>query len=158
MKNHINYSLLAIAVFLYFCSAKIEYLPQTFYGLTLSKKLTGESAKDFVNQLHFQNVTETDNEIGFYNGEKGKAIIYITYYASEEDAKKDEIRMTEKISPQNSVFINGEKLIVNGKSIYRTFGMGQSHYVFSHSNALFWISAETEWGIEFLEEYLNYIN
>lgn len=123
----------------------------------LTRKLSGDDAKSFVDKLHFQNVATTSNEIGFYEGRKGEAIIYISYYENEEAATKDEIRMTKKISPENSVFIMGRYIEINERKIYRTFGMGQTHFVFSQGNALFWISVETNWGKRFIKEYLSCI-
>ncbi len=150
-----NISLIFIAAS---CSTNTIYLPDEFFELKLTRKLTGDDAKDFVNKLHFQKVTDLENEIGFYEGGKGKALIYITYYPSEKEALSDEKKMTEKISPQNSVFIGGEYFELDGKSIYRTFGMGQSHYVFTKDNALLWVSVDSIWGKEFLEKYLDYLN
>jgi hypothetical protein len=65
--------------------------------------------------------------------------------------------MTEKISPENSVFIGGEYLDIEGKQVYRCFGMGQTHFVFAHQKELFWISVNTVIGKDVLTAYLDYI-
>jgi hypothetical protein len=148
---------LLITIFFISCTTRVEYLPKDFFGLRLTKKLTGKEANDFVNKLHLQQVTETENEIGFYEGDKGRALIYVTHYQNPEDTENDYNKMTEKISPRNSVFVGSEYIDINGKKIYRTFGMGQSHYVFYHNKELYWVSVDTHFGLKFVEEYINYI-
>ena len=139
------------------CSNQENYLPGDFFELHLDNKLHGAEALEYVNNLHLQDVAADSNKIGFYNGYKGNAIIYISYYQSEESAKTEEKKMTEKISPENSVFVMGEYQEIEGKNIYRTYGMGQTHYVFSFGKELIWISLGTLWAEDFLKEYLHYI-
>lgn len=150
-----------IAVFLILiaagCSSRESFLPQEFYGLALQKKLAGREATEFINNLHFQAVAAEKNEIGFYEGESGPAIIYVSYYTSNETAAAEGKRMSEKISPENSVFIGGEYLEVSGKAVYRCFGMGQTHFVFTHQKALFWMSVNTMKAKAILAAYLEYL-
>lgn len=148
---------LLIVILLISCSLNSKYLPEDFFGLRLTKKLTGKDAKEFVNNLHFQNVTDIENEIGFYEGKAGSAIIYITHYNTMEITKSNYNKMVKKIGPQNSVFVKPEYLKLGGIEIYRCFGMGQSHYVFPYNKELFWISVDTHFGKKFVEEYLNQI-
>ncbi|MCS7054439.1 MAG: hypothetical protein NZM09_12020 [Ignavibacterium sp.] len=147
--------LFILLIFCSSCSIEKNYLPDEFWGMKLKRKLTGNEAKDFIDRLHFQNVATEKNEIGFYSGEIGNATIYITYYKNQKIAQEDFIKMAKKISPENSVFVQGEFETVNNKQIYSCLGMGQVHYVFSHKNLLFWISAEQHFSKEFLEEYLR---
>jgi len=144
---------LLVVIFLISCSLNSNYLPEDFFGLRLTKKLTGKDAKEFVN-----NVTNLENEIGFYHEKAGSAIIYITHYNTKETAKSDYEKMVKKISPENSVFIKPEYLKINGMEVYRCFGMGQSHYVFPYNKELFWISVDTHFGKKFVEEYLSYLS
>lgn len=140
------------------CSPKKEHLPENLYNLTLKQKMAGQKAKEFINRLHFQEVASTENEIGFYAGERGSAVIYITHYESSDKAKSEWSKMTQKISPENSVFIGGEYFRLKGKQVYRCFGMGQTHFVFSHKTSLFWLSVETLIGRASLAEYLDYLD
>ena len=149
---------LLMIIFLTSCSFNNEYLPEDLFGLRLTKKLTGEEAKSFVNKLHGKTVAETENEIGLYKGDAGKALIYIAHYKKPEDAKKYYDKMTKKISLGNSMFIGSEYVDIGGKKIYRAFGMGQSHYIFLHNKELFWISVDTLFGKKFVKEYLSYLN
>lgn len=151
-------SIIIIALIVLSCSPEKDLLPEDFFGLKLQKKLTGVEAKKFVDELHFQEVAPDKNAIGFYSSTAGSAVIYITYYSSENIAQTEYEKMINKISPENSVFINPEFINIAGKDIYRCFGMGQSHYVFAYGNELYWISVDTHFGKKFIEEYLEYIN
>ena len=155
MNNRIT--ILILGLLFLSCSPEVNFLPDEFFGLSLTKKMVGNEAKEFVNKLHFEPVTETKNEIGFYESKKGSALIYITHYNNNGDAKADYKLMTEKISPQNSVFIGAEYLMLNEKEVYRCFGMGQSHYVFYLGKELFWISVDTHFGKEYVKRYIDYL-
>ncbi len=148
--------IISLIVFNY-CSTHKNYLPEEFWGMKLNKKLIGNEAKDFVDRLHFQNVATEKNEIGFYTGAVGNAAVYITYYNSAEKADDDFRKMTVKISPENSVFVNGKYETINNKNVYSCVGMGQIHYVFSHKNLLFWISVDPNFSRQFFEEYLTFV-
>jgi len=148
---------LLMVIFLFSCSLNSKYLPEDFFGLRLTKKLIGKEGKEFVNNLHFQSVTDLENEIGFYDGNAGSAIIYITHYKTKEATKSNYKKMVKKISPENSVFVKPEYLNLGEMEVYRCFGMGQSHYVFHYNKELFWISVDTHFGKKFVEEYLNHI-
>ncbi|MEJ2544280.1 MAG: hypothetical protein P8Y99_09450 [Calditrichaceae bacterium] len=148
--------IIALCILLQYCG-KRETLPEDLLGYTLVKNISGTAAQKTVNQIHLNPVTDTNNEIGYYEKGDDKAIIYVTSYKTDDDAKTDLIKMIEKISPQNSVFVNGGQIEINEIKIYRYFGMGQTHFVFRIKNKLFWISVDTMIAREFLDTYLKKI-
>ncbi len=137
------------------CSANKEYLPATIYNHTLKQRLAGQDAIGIIDKMHFQAVAALNNEIGFYEGPKGLATIYITYYANSATAEAERTKMTQKISPENSVFIGSEYFDLQGIQIYRCFGMGQTHFVFVVETELIWFSVNTLIGKAFLTDYLD---
>jgi hypothetical protein len=124
---------------------------------TLYQKLTGAQAKAQVNRLHQSEVTETNNEIGFYRAENDELTVYVTKYKNETLANTNFRKMTQKISPKNSVFIGGDFLKIREKEIFRCFGMGQTHFVFTHRTSLFWMSVNTISAERILGAYLDLI-
>ncbi len=141
------------------CSAKTNLLPVEIYGLSLKRSLTGAEAKKFVNQLHLQNVAQSKNEIGFYEGEKIKSSIYITTYATTNSTLTEGTKMIKKISASdNSLFTDGQYININDTQIYQCHGMNQIHYVFSNKKQLFWISADIIIAKEFLTAYLVFLD
>lgn len=141
-----------------FCSKKKDILPDKVGDLILVKTITGEEAKNFINQLHFQPVTENENWIGYYENMSGQAIVYVTVYKRNEDAISDFDRMTKKISPENSVFVYPEFFNYNDNKIYKCFGMGMTHYVFALNQNLYWISVDTHLAKNFFEGFYHSIN
>jgi hypothetical protein len=150
---------LFLAVANYFhCSREVNYLPTTLLSCQLEKKLTGDAAKQWVDKIHRKEITPLESEIGFYQGKNGPITLYVSCYHDEKLAQKEYLRMTEKISPQNSIFIRGEFVELDGKKIYRCFGMGQTHFVFAQNNRLIWLSVNTIGGKDILLSYLELID
>ncbi|MGD9489675.1 MAG: hypothetical protein AB7W47_16765 [Calditrichaceae bacterium] len=143
---------------LFSCAGEKDLIPAEISGLKLEKKLTGDEARAFVDNLHFQAVAPSENEIGFYEGGETPGMLYITHYSTNDTADYYFLKMTEKISPENSVFIRGEFMDVDGHNIYRCFGMGQTHFVFAKDRHLIWLSVDTIRGKDILSEYLSYLN
>ncbi len=146
---------LLLLISLIYCSDNPEYMPAGISGLSLTNRLTGKEAAEFLNKLHLQKVTDEQTEIGFYTSNAADAVVYLTYYSNAEEAGEYEARMTDKILNEKTPFIMGEYKNVEGKKIFRTFGMGQTHFVFSHRNVLIWLSLNTSLANDFLEEYLE---
>ncbi|HES59408.1 MAG TPA: hypothetical protein ENO18_03165 [Caldithrix sp.] len=149
--------MVALCILLQFCGSK-EMLPQDLLGYSLVDRTVGTEAQKIVNKIHLKPVTDTPNEIGYYQKGDDKAIIYITNYSSDDDAQADLIKMVDKISPQNSVFLNGGQVEINKITAHRYFGMGQTHFIFRVDNILVWLSVDTMIANEFLESYLQKIN
>ena len=159
MKKHFLFSIIFFsALILSACSQKTEILPSEIYHLKLKQKITGKQAAKFINRLHPIKVANTENQIGFYKGENGTAVIYVTQYPDKKSAVRDEQKMTEKIAEVSSMFTLGKRIDINGREIYRIFGMGKTHFVFAINNKLFWITAESTWAVKFLKEYLKNFN
>lgn len=157
--NRIVLILILCSIFLFTsCGRKKENLPEKVGDLILVKKITGTEAKDYINKLHLQPVTENENIIAHYENLSGSAVVYVTIYANEKDAEKDFERMTNKISPENSVFIYPEFFNYANNKIYKCFGMGMTHYVFSFKNNLYWISVDTHIARVFFESFYNQLN
>jgi len=137
------------------CNQRADLLPEQFYGCTLTGRLSGDDAKTHVDRLHFQNVTAHSTEIGRYEGPDGPITIYVTTYLNSQQAEEDYHKMTQKISPENSVFIGGEYLKIGEREVYRCFGMGQTHYVIIHRENLIWLSVDTIRANKILDAYLK---
>lgn len=137
------------------CSQEPNLLPEELYGCKLTAHLSGEEAKSHVNQLHFQKVAGHSTQMARYKGENGPITIYITTYLNKTQAEEDYKKMTQKISPENSVFIAGEYLEIGEKELYRCFGMGQTHFVLVHQKHLIWLSVDTIRANKILEAYLK---
>ncbi|NWG27813.1 MAG: hypothetical protein HXY48_04680 [Ignavibacteriaceae bacterium] len=152
------FRLLIFAVLIFSgCSLKKDYLPEQITSLKLQKEMKNEEAKKILVKLHRRDVLPSENEIGFYEGPNSSAIVYVSRYNSIHEAQNESKRMTEKISPENSVFYGGQNIFFDGKSLYRCFGLGQIHFVFTDRESLIWVSVNPESAEKFLREYLRFL-
>ena len=154
----INFAIFLSIMFLFPGCREKTVFPEKITDNQLTRVLSGTEAKRIVDRIHLNNVATEDNSIGFYEGSSGQSIIYITVYNSQEMADTEWKRMADKISPENSVFVMGSVSDWDGKKVYRCFGMGQTHFVFTHNSMLIWVTTETTSAKSFLENYLNYLN
>ncbi|MCX8056346.1 MAG: hypothetical protein N3F03_01895 [Ignavibacteria bacterium] len=160
MKNRVIslfFILLSLSFLILSCSNQKDIVPEKVSELLLVKTITGEEAKNIINKLHFQPVTDNENLIGYYENQSGQAIVYVTIYDKDEEAKNDFEKMTKKISPENSVFIFPQFFDFENNKIYKCFGMGMTHFVFALNNKLYWISVDTHLAKQFFEDFYHSI-
>ncbi len=134
------------------------YVPESIENFKLVKKLEGDQARQFINRLHLKQVAPQENVIAFYKDQNKELILYLTYYQHENDAQKDWERMVNKISPENSVFVGGKVLQLEGRPVYRCFGMGQTHFVFVNHKVLVWLSTPTIGSEKWFKAYNDYLD
>ena len=136
----------------------VSLLPDSLPGYKLHRTLSGAEAQDLVNKLHQKEVARSESEIGVYRGEKDAMMIYITYYPKAKEAEAEYKRMTEKITATPEAgFIMGETLNFDGKQVYRCFGQGKTHFVFTHDKALLWVTVNTLQGSKVMKAYLAWL-
>ena len=150
--------LLMLSIIFQACSTKKNYLPDNFSNLVLKKKLTGAAAKSFVNNIHLENVAARENEVGFYEDILGIAIIYVSHYSEVNLAISQYKKMIDRLIPDDSLFNEGTFVKVENKEVYKCFGGGQTHFIFTHETSLFWVSVNRHAGDEFIKNYITYID
>jgi hypothetical protein len=155
--NILQFCNLIIIHFIILACARTDAIPDQILDFKLTKTLSGEEAKILVDKIHFNEVAPDNNRIGFYSNSTHQSTIYVTFYANSDIAQKEWKRMTDKISPENSVFIMASVFKHDGKDVYRCFGMGQTHFVFSFESMLIWISTETTKANSFLNAYIKHL-
>lgn len=158
MKINISVFLISISLLFIQCSQSKNPLPDKVNNLQLVKLTEGEDAKQYINKLHFQPVTENENFIGFYEDLSGNAIVYLTLYPDKEKALNDFQKMTKKISPENSVFTSPEFFTYRGEVIYKCMGMGMLHYVFVKNKSLYWVSVDFHMADSFFKSFYHLVN
>ena len=132
----------------------LRTFPKRLDDYQRTRIITGEEAGRIINRLHENPVAATRNEIAVYENDRGQAMIYVSYYKDADEAEQEWQRMIDKISIQNSVFIEGTVFLSGQTSVYRCFGLGQTHYVFTKGDRLFWLSVETIGAARILSDYL----
>ena len=139
----------------YSCSKAPDFLPTSILSFKLTKKISGNEAKNYLNRLHYESVIDVESEIGFYEKTNGTAIIYISHYKNKDSTKNIFDSMTKKISDRNSLYSQSGFININGIKVYKTFSRGQTHFVFMLNTTLFWVSVDNESAENFIKDYLN---
>lgn len=110
-----------------------------------------------VDKLHFREVGPHKNEIGFYHNESGPLTVYVSRYDDGSEADSGFQNMSGKIMEDQQVFIMGKYLMIRGRRVFRCFGLGQTHFIFTHGRNLIWMSVNTIRAMNIIEAYLNNI-
>ncbi|MBN2425631.1 MAG: hypothetical protein JXR46_15535 [Calditrichaceae bacterium] len=140
------------------CQNQTDYTPSSLLEFKRVKMIKGQEADEFVNRIHLRPISTDINTIAFYEADEKTAVIYHTEYEDKNRAIEDYKNMIGKISPENSAFVGGKQIQIENKTVYRCFGMGQTHYVFYHNNFLFWISLPTIGAEDHLRAYFQLNN
>ncbi len=151
-------ALLLLAVVLYVATNenKERLVPETLGELQLGERLSGAAAQEMINHLHAKGVTPANNEIGFYHAPGGKATLYVSVYATAEDAAAGERKMAERIRSGNPIFGEYSERSSGNQIVHRCFGMGQEHFFFSVGTRLYWLAVDTPLAEATLGEVLKY--
>jgi phosphoribosylaminoimidazole-succinocarboxamide synthase len=131
-------------------------IPPSLGKLKLEKYLSGEKAKEFINQMHESgNVAGDENEIGFYSLDTLSATLYISKFKNPTTAREKFYDMLIKIIHQNTPFIYHGQIDIEGRKIALAFGMGQAHYIYNEGDRLIWLSADFSIALETLHSLLK---
>lgn len=139
--------ILVVIFFLYGCSKQDSTVFKPFVelnGLKLSRHISGEEARELINQLHNKSVTPSSNDVLFYEGLKGKATLYVSIYKSDADTKEAYDKMVRLIKDGNQVFGHFHEMEIETQPLSMCLGMGQAHYFFAKDNKLYWLSTNYE--------------
>ena len=109
-------------------------LPRSLGELDLQHEVLGVEAAAMVNDMHGRPVAEARHAIGYYGSTRGGAVLYVTMYLGDADARDAEGRMGAKIATGEYVFQEYRTGVVDGKSVAACTGLGQTHFIFSHGS------------------------
>ncbi|MBM4168167.1 MAG: hypothetical protein FJ215_03290 [Ignavibacteria bacterium] len=117
-------------------------LPDSLSSLALVRHVTGDDAREFVDRLHGKGVSPAETEIGFYEGERGKATIYVSSYRRGKEAEEAYSRMVRLIEAGNPVFGHFQIVEIESHSVAFSLGLGRAHYFYVSEAHLFWLEAD----------------
>ena len=129
------------------CSNKVVEneggLPGKLADMHLERVIQGDEAAQVIHKMHGKNLGASDNLIGHYGSKADKNTLYLSGYDNKEAAKTDLMNMAMKMQGGTKVF---EPLTVIGKMgdsvVFRTEGMGLTHYFYRVENRLIWWQVE----------------
>ncbi len=118
-------------------------LPEALGGLKLTETISGVKANKLLYRMHGR-VTGARNSIIGYYGRDRKNALYISAFASKEQAGAALKKMVANVANPATGFsqLTTEK---RGRVIiYRTSGMGLRHFFYIQDNLIIWLQAQPE--------------
>jgi len=133
---------LAAVAALFYRSPSPPVLPQSIGGLALAHQLNGERANEILNRMHDKEVTPATNLIGMYAGGNTSAVVYVSAYRSDDEARDAYATMAWRISVGNPIFAEYSTIRIENHDASFCIGQGQVHYFFPHDHLLYWLSLD----------------
>ncbi len=116
--------------------------PERLQGLKLLRLVKGKKAEEMVNRLHGKQIKVKNAWIGYYKGQNGSAVIWISEAYSSSQAEKQTDVMMQKILKGYGPFYNFKKKRINHTLVYIFSGLGKKHAVFCKQDLVFWITSD----------------
>ena len=116
-------------------------LPEQLHGLELIEQQSGDEAAGAIAQLHEQDVAPTASYIGRYGTEEIGATIYVSRFASPDEAQNQLVAMADGIGDGTAGFGHHRTLEIDGQEVHSVFGRGEVHYFYADGQDLTWLGA-----------------
>lgn len=116
-------------------------LPETLHGLELIEQQTGDEAAAVLTRLHDQDVAPTESFIGRYGTEEIGATIYVSRFASSQEATDQLVAMADGIGEGAAGYGHHRTFEVFGREVHSVFGRGEVHFFYADGNDLTWLGA-----------------
>ena len=115
----------------------------------------GNQAARIINRMHNQSVAADANVIAEYGKEK-KDLLYISYYADQNQASEAFNLMIQKMAAaKKGPFFHLMPLKKHGNNAYFTLGMGASHYIYQSGRYLLWFQTYQSFGDRLPQQLLE---
>ncbi len=148
----------AVAVALVAACAKQESaapLPPELSGMKLVRVTTGQGAAAMIARLHGKDVAPAESHIGYYGGGAMQAVLYVSRFASDEEARSQLAAMSDRIGAGSSGFGHHAQFTIDAREIHLVLGQGQVHYFFTEGSDLSWLAMRPDLARAGLAELLD---
>ena len=140
-----TFILFALTTGIISCSNKtappIPALPEVLGDLELKDTVVGVKANKFLYRMHGAITGSRNSIIGYYSLDKKNAL-YISVFTDDEQALRALEKMVAKIEHTKAGFTPVTVDKREGRSVYRTEGMGLHHFFYRKDNLILWWQAE----------------
>jgi hypothetical protein len=116
-------------------------LPAEVHGMELVEVHSGADASGVLEQLHASGAApEADNYVGHYGTEEMGAIVYLSRFATADEASEQRVAMAQGIGRGAGGFGHTIRFRAGSKWVQITFGQGRVHYFWDDDVDLVWIT------------------
>ena len=126
--------------------------PAEMAGLKLSHFFQGKEAMAKIDKLHGKEIEMKNGYVAHYQGNRARAMLYISEFDGREQARQQLDLMKEKIKKGVKGFAHFREFKVKdlsvsqpqkaGKTIYLVMGFGQVHYFYLDSSRVIWLAVD----------------
>ncbi|MBW1899779.1 MAG: hypothetical protein JRI61_12060 [Deltaproteobacteria bacterium] len=118
----------------------VSKLPDSLAGLALHDSVVGAEADKMIRRMHGKS-TGGSSSIGYYGTENRKNVLYLTVFENQGQAEQSLSKMISKMANTRFGFTPPASEKIGNNIIYRSQGMGLSHFFFRRDNLVFWWQA-----------------
>lgn len=116
-------------------------LPAELLGRTLGKSHSGARAAEMLGEMHGRGVAGAESYIGSYGPEGSMIVVYVSRFASGDDAKAQLDAMSTRIGSGSGGFSEHVVDTVGGVEVHGVQGHGQVHYFYARGSDVTWLAA-----------------
>ncbi len=116
--------------------------PAQMASLKLRHFSQGEGAIAEISKLHGKEIEMKNGYTAHYESDRAKAMLYISEFDSEDQARQQIDLMRKKIEKGSKGFGHFRELEVEERTIYSVLGFGQIHYFYLDSNRVIWLAVD----------------
>jgi hypothetical protein len=117
-------------------------LPAELHGLQLVESRVGDDASELIAGMHEgDSLAPGESEVGFYGTDDMRAVLYVSQFATEEDAHAQFVAMSLGIGGGSSGYGHHTQSEIGGLKVHSVFGRGQIHYFYTSGPDVTWLAA-----------------
>ena len=146
-KFHVFFVVFLIGLLLAGCGETQSEVPfdPDIGGFRQVRLVSGEEAVNSINKLHGMPIQMTRGIVGYYEGIRDKATVWVSQAATEDVGRKQvEVMIGKMRGSGRSPFSGYSTSVEDGRKVSRFVGLGQAHAVFTEEAWVYWVSAHPE--------------
>lgn len=116
--------------------------PTQITSLKLGHFSQEEEAMANISKLHGKEIEMKNGYVAHYESDRAKAMLYISEFDSQDQARQQIELMRKKIEKGSKGFAHFRELEVEERTIYSVLSFGQIHYFYLDSNRVIWLAVD----------------
>jgi len=122
-------------------------LPNSIQDMQLQNIVTGDQAKQQIEELHQKPVTSGESYVGEYKGKNYTAKMYVTTYTGRDSAlaalqQMSSMMMNPHDDAMSMGFQHVRKLSKYGDNVYMALKGNRAHYFYVEGKDLYWLDVD----------------
>ncbi len=134
---------------------KKDVFPPSVGSLQKYDDINGDCLNSF-EQFIYNDQEKTNSETAYYSGDRGDVRILVKTYRSADAAEKAYKSLVRHFETLPETYVNQERVFKSDIKVWRCYGQGRTHYIYTRDLECVYISAATTVATTFLSDYFAY--